>query len=325
MKNFALIGASGYIAPRHLKAIKDTDNNLVAALDQFDSVGIMDSYFPNADFFVETERFDRHIEKLKYDKGVNLDYVSICTPNYLHDSHIRMALRRGADAICEKPLVLNPWNLDALRKMEQESGQRVWNILQLRVHQSIIDLKKKVDAAPKDKIFDVDLTYLTSRGNWYYTSWKGDVNKSGGIATNIGVHFYDMLSWIFGDVKENIVHVHTHDRAAGYLEFERARVRWFLSINYDVLPGEIKAKGQRTYRSITIEGEELEFSGGFTDLHTRVYEGIMEGNGYGLNDARQAIEIVHDIRNSTPVGLKGEYHPFTKKELVKHPFTTFNG
>lgn len=320
MKNFALIGASGYIAPRHLKAIKDTNNNLLAALDRFDSVGIMDSYFPDADFFVETERFDRHIEKLKYDRGVHLDYVSICTPNYLHDAHIRMALRRGADAICEKPLVLNPWNLDALQKMEKESEQKVYNILQLRVHQSIINLKKKIDAAPKNKIFDVDLTYLTSRGNWYYTSWKGDHSKSGGIATNIGVHFYDMLAWIFGDVKENIVHVQTYDRASGYLEFERARVRWFLSINYDVLPEEVKAKGQRTYRSITIEGEELEFSGGFTDLHTRVYEGILDGNGYGLDDARQAIEIVHNIRNSNPVGLKGEYHPFAKKELSRHPF-----
>ncbi len=321
MKNFALIGAAGYIAPRHLKAIKDTNNNLIAALDSFDSVGIMDSYFPDADFFVETERFDRHLEKLKYDKGVAVDYMSICTPNYLHDSHIRMALRRGADAICEKPLVLNPWNLDALQKMERESGKKVYNILQLRVHQSIIDLKKKIEAAPKDKIFDVDLTYLTSRGHWYYTSWKGDVTKSGGIATNIGVHFYDMLSYIFGDVKKNVVHVHTHDRAAGYLELERARVRWFLSINYDVLPEEVKAKGQRTYRSITIEGEELEFSGGFTDLHTRVYEGILEGNGYGLEDARQAIEIVHDIRNSEPIGLKGDYHPLAKKPLVKHPFT----
>ena len=320
MKNFALIGASGYIAPRHLKAIKDTSNNLLAALDKFDSVGIMDSYFPEAAFFVETERFDRHIEKLKYDKGVQLDYVSICTPNYLHDAHIRMSLRRGADAICEKPLVLNPWNLDSLVNMEKESGKRVWNILQLRVHKSIIELKKKIDAAPKDKIFDVDLTYLTSRGNWYYTSWKGDVSKSGGIATNIGVHFYDMLSYIFGEVKENVVHIHTHDRAAGYLEFERARVRWFLSINYDVLPEEIKAKGQRTYRSITIEGEELEFSGGFTDLHTRVYEGILEGNGYGLQDARQAIEIVHDIRTQNPIGLKGEYHPFAAKALNKHPF-----
>ena len=320
MKNFALIGASGYIAPRHLKAIKDTDSNLLAALDRFDSVGIMDSYFPDAAFFVETERFDRHIEKLKYDKGIELDYVSICTPNYLHDAHIRMALRRGADAICEKPLVLNPWNLDALANMEKESGQRVWNILQLRLHQSIIDLKKKVDAAPKNKVFNIDLTYLTSRGNWYYTSWKGDYSKSGGIATNIGVHFYDMLSWIFGDVKENIVHVQTHDRASGYLEFERARVRWFLSINYELIPQEIIAKGQRTYRSITIEGEELEFSGGFSDLHTKVYEGVLEGNGYGLEDARQAIEIVHTIRNSKPIGLKGEFHPLAKKKLTNHPF-----
>ena len=320
MKNFALIGASGYIAPRHLKAIKDTNSNLVAALDRFDSVGIMDSYFPNADFFVEPERFDRHLEKLKYDKGVNLDYVSICTPNYLHDSHIRMALRRGSDAICEKPLVLNPWNIEALERVEKETGQRVWNILQLRLHQSIIDLKAKIAKAPKDKVFDIDLTYLTSRGNWYYTSWKGDIAKSGGIATNIGVHFYDMLSWIFGDVKENIVHLHTHDRAAGYLEFDRARVRWFLSINEDVLPDEVKAKGQRTYRSISIEGEELEFSGGFTDLHTKVYQDIIDGKGYGLADARQAIEIVHNIRNSNPIGLKGEYHPLAKLDLVSHPF-----
>ena len=319
-KNFALIGASGYIAPRHLQAIKDTDNNLLAALDRFDSVGIMDSYFPEADFFVETERFDRHLEKLKYDKGIELDYVSICTPNYLHDSHIRMALRRGSDAICEKPLVLNPWNLDALSKMEKESGQRVWNILQLRLHKSIIELKKKVDAAPKDKVFDIDLTYLTSRGNWYYTSWKGDQSKSGGIATNIGVHFYDMLSWIFGEVKENIVHLHTHDRASGYLEFDRARVRWFLSINYNVLPEEIKRKGQRTFRSIEIEGEELEFSEGFTGLHTELYKGIINGEGFGLEDSRKAIEIVHDIRNSNPIGLKGEYHPLASKKTEKHPF-----
>ena len=320
MKNFALIGAAGYIAPRHLKAIKDTNNKLIAALDRFDSVGIMDSYFPNADFFVEPERFDRHLEKLKYDKKINLDYISICTPNYLHDSHIRMALRRGAHAICEKPLVLNPWNLDALHKMELESGKKVYNILQLREHQSIKDLKKRVDEAPKDKIFDIDLTYLTSRGNWYYTSWKGDESKSGGIATNIGVHFYDMLSWIFGNVKENTVHIQTHDRSAGYLEFERARVRWFLSINFDVIPNHIKAIGQTTYRSIKIEGEELEFSGGFKDLHTRVYEGILNGNGFGLDDSRQAIEIVHNIRTSRPVGLKGNYHPFAKKELVEHPF-----
>ena len=320
MKGFALIGASGYIAERHLKAIKDTNNDLIAALDKFDSVGIIDHYFPHADFFIETERFDRHLEKLKYEKGIQVEYISICTPNYLHDSHIRMALRRGADAICEKPLVLNPWNLDALQRQEQETGQRVWNILQLRVHQSIIDLKKKADAAPKDKIFDVDLTYLTSRGNWYYTSWKGDISKSGGIATNIGVHFFDMLSYIFGDIKENIVHVHTHDRAAGYLEFERARIRWFLSINYDLLPDKIKEKGQRTYRSITINGEEFEFSEGFTDLHTGIYEGIMDGKGYGLEDARQAIEIVHTIRNTKPIGLKGMYHPLASSKIVKHPF-----
>lgn len=320
-KNFALIGASGYIAPRHLKAIKETNNNLIAALDRFDSVGIIDSYFPNADFFVEPEIFDRHIEKLKFENNTNLDYISICTPNYLHDSHIRMALRREADAICEKPLVLNPWNLDALKKMEKETGQRVWNILQLRLHESIINLKKKIDASPKDKVFDVDLTYLTSRGNWYYTSWKGDHSKSGGIATNIGVHFYDMLSWVFGSVKQNTVHIQTHDRASGYLEFERARVRWFLSINYDVLPVEIKSKGQRTFRSITVDGEELEFSKGFTDLHTKVYKGVLEGNGYGLEDARQAIEIVHNIRKSKPIGLKGEYHPFAVKDSSNHPFS----
>tara|TARA_B110000003_G_scaffold87811_1_gene89862 strand:+ start:5173 stop:6147 length:975 start_codon:yes stop_codon:yes gene_type:complete len=320
-KNFALIGASGYIAPRHLKAIKETNNNLIAALDRFDSVGIIDSYFPNADFFVEPEIFDRHIEKLKFENNTNLDYISICTPNYLHDSHIRMALRREADAICEKPLVLNPWNLDALKKMEKETGQRVWNILQLRLHESIINLKKKIDASPKDKVFDVDLTYLTSRGNWYYTSWKGDHSKSGGIATNIGVHFYDMLSWVFGSVKQNTVHIQTHDRASGYLEFERARVRWFLSINYDVLPVEIKSKGQRTFRSIKVDGEELEFSKGFTDLHTKVYKGVLEGNGYGLEDARQAIEIVHNIRKSKPIGLKGEYHPFAVKDSSNHPFS----
>ena len=255
MKNFALIGAAGYIAPRHLKAIKDTGNQLIAALDTFDSVGIMDSYFPDADFFVEFERFDRHIEKLKYEQSVRLDYTSICTPNYLHDAHIRMALRRGSDAICEKPLVLNPWNIDALEKIEKETGKRVWNILQLRVHPSIIALRDKIKNGPKDKIYDVDLTYLTSRGHWYYTSWKGDISKSGGIATNIGVHFYDMLTWIFGEVKENVVHVHTHDRAAGFLQLEKARVRWFLSINYDALPQTVKETGQRTYRSIQVEGE----------------------------------------------------------------------
>ncbi|MDE0599933.1 MAG: Gfo/Idh/MocA family oxidoreductase [Dokdonia donghaensis] len=320
MKNFALIGAAGYIAPRHMKAIKETGNDLIAGLDNFDSVGVIDSYFPNADFFVEFERFDRHISKLKYDKNINLDYVSICTPNYLHDAHIRFALRQGADAICEKPLVLNPWSVESLKNIQKETGKKIYNILQLRVHQSIIDLKKKIDDGPKDKIYDVDLTYLTSRGNWYYTSWKGDESKSGGIATNIGVHFFDMLSWIFGGVKQNITHIYEHDRASGYLELERARVRWFLSINDEVLPKEVVEKGQRTYRSITIEGDELEFSGGFTDLHTTSYKEILNGNGYGIEDAAQAIDIVYDIRNSDAIGLKGEYHPFAKKALAIHPF-----
>ena len=314
-----MIGAAGYIAPRHMKAIKETGNDLVAALDKFDSVGVIDSYFPNASFFTEFERFDRHIDKLKR-TGNHLDYVSICSPNYLHDAHIRFALRQGADAICEKPLVLNPWNMDALSLIEEETGHKIYNILQLRVHPSIIALKKKIDEGPKDKIYDIDLTYLTSRGIWYYTSWKGDISKSGGIATNIGVHFFDMLSWIFGNLKKNIVHVNTHDRSAGFLEFEKARVRWFLSINFDLLPEEVKAKGQTTYRSITIEGEELEFSGGFTDLHTTSYDDILNGKGYGLEAPRQAIEIVHTIRVATPIGPKGDYHPFACNPLVAHPF-----
>lgn len=322
MKNFALIGASGYIAPRHMKAIKETGNNLVAAMDNFDSVGIIDSYFPNADFFVEFERFDRHISKLQFEKKVKLNYLSVCTPNYLHDSHIRFGLRENADVICEKPLVLNPWNIDALSKVEKQSGNKIYNILQLRLHPTIINLKEKVSNDSSDKIYDIDLTYLTSRGNWYYTSWKGDSDKSGGIATNIGVHFFDMLSWIFGNVKKNFIHVHTHDRASGSLEFERARVRWFLSINEDLLPDKIKEKGQRTYRSIKIENEELEFSEGFTDLHTKSYRHILNGNGYGIEDSRQAIEIVHQIRNSKPIGLKGDYHPFALEKTVNHPFIT---
>ncbi len=320
MKNFALIGAAGYIAPRHLKAIKETNNSLLAAFDVFDSVGVMDSYFPKADFFVEYERFDRHIEKLRYERGVRLDYTSICTPNYLHDAHIRMALRAGSDAICEKPLVLNPWNIDFLKKIEENTGNRIWNILQLRVHPSIVALKEKIEKGSPDKVYDIDLTYLTSRGHWYYTSWKGDQQKSGGIATNIGVHFFDMLSWIFGGVKSNKVHLHEHDRASGYLELDRANVRWFLSINEEMLPDQIVARGERTYRSITIEGEEVEFSGGFADLHTKSYEHILSGNGYGIEDTRQAIQLVHEIRLKTPDGIQGEYHPMAKHPLSQHPF-----
>ncbi|QXP66958.1 Gfo/Idh/MocA family protein [Polaribacter sp. AHE13PA] len=310
MKNFALIGAAGYIAPRHLKAIKETNNQLIAALDKFDSVGVMDSFFPKADFFVEFERFDRHIEKLKRG-GTHLDYVSICTPNYLHDSHIRMALRRGADAICEKPIVLNPWNVDALKDIEKESGQKINTILQLRLHPSIIALKNKVALENKAGKYDVDLTYITSRGKWYDISWKGDESKSGGIATNIGVHFYDMLSWIFGEVQENIVHLREKDKSAGYLEFKNARVRWFLSINEEDLPQEIKEKGQRTFRSITIDDQELEFSAGFTDLHTKSYEQILKGNGFGLKESEESIKIVHNIRN-TAISALGEKHLFVK-------------
>jgi len=311
MKNFAMIGAAGYIAPRHLKAIKETGNTLLAALDKFDSVGVLDRYFPNADFFVEFERFDRHIEKLKRQQQIHLDYVSICTPNYLHDAHIRMALRREADAICEKPLVLNPWNVDALAAIEKESGQRIHTILQLRLHPSIVALKNQVALGPKDKMYDVDLTYIASRGNWYAASWKGDESKSGGVATNIGVHFYDMLSWIFGDVQENKVHLRTATTAAGYLEFKNARVRWFLSIDAETLPKELQEKQQRTYRSITVDGTEIEFSGGFTELHTASYTDILKGNGFGLEDAKPSIEIVHAIRNNELV-QEGEKHPFIR-------------
>ena len=319
MKHFTLIGAAGYIAPRHMQAIRDTQNDLVAAMDTNDSVGIIDSYFPNAAFFTEFERFDRHLEKLKR-AGKKVDYVSICSPNYLHDAHIRFGLRYGADVICEKPIVLNPWNIDALEELEKETGNHVYNILQLRLHPSIIALKEKVNAAPKDKIFEFDLTYITSRGTWYYTSWKGNTEKSGGIATNIGVHFYDMLQWVFGPVKENIVHIHTHDRAAGYFEFEKAKVRWFLSINAETLPEDVRAKGKRTYRSINIEGEELEFSDGFTDLHTLSYRDILSGGGFRIGEARAAIEIVHNIRTSTPIGLVGDYHPFCEIPITNHPF-----
>jgi UDP-N-acetyl-2-amino-2-deoxyglucuronate dehydrogenase len=312
--NFALIGASGYIAPRHLKAIKETGNNLIAALDPFDSVGIMDSYFPDADFFVEAERFDRHLDKLRRkNSGRQIDYVSICSPNFLHDSHIRMGLRNDAHAICEKPIVLNPWNVDALQNIEEETGKDIYTILQLRHHQSIIDLKKEVDAAPKNKIFDIDLSYITSRGNWYNISWKGDAEKSGGVATNIGVHFFDMLAYVFGAVKENIVHLSENNKAAGYLELEKANVRWFLSLDSNDLPMDIIEKGQRTYRCITIDENEIEFSGGFTDLHTVSYEKILTGKGFRLEEARQSINTVFHIRNSKPVGLRGDYHPMAKE------------
>lgn len=296
MKNFVLIGAAGYIAPRHMMAIKETGNDLIAAYDPYDGVGIIDSYFPKAHFFTEFERFDRHIEKSKRE-GTTIDYVSICSPNYLHDSHIRYGLRIGADVICEKPLVLNPWNVDALIDLEKNYDNKVNTVLQLRHHNAILDLKSKIDNGPKDKVYDIDLTYITSRGNWYYTSWKGDESKSGGIASNIGVHFFDMLQWIFGPMQDFSVNEKSHDTNAGTLVLERAKVNWYLSINAENLPEKVKSKGIATYRTLSIEGEEIEFSKGFTDLHSVSYREILEGKGYGLADAKNAIEIVSQIRN----------------------------
>lgn len=318
MKNFALIGVGGYIAPRHLRAIKDTGNKLVAAVDRHDSVGIMDSFFPDASFFTEFERFDRHVDKLRR-TGEPIDYVAIVSPNYLHDAHIRFALRNGAHAICEKPLVLSPSDIDALEAMETETGFNVYSILQLRLHESVIAMRDKVLerlAINPDHVFDVDLTYLTSRGHWYFNSWKGDDKKSGGIATNIGVHFYDMLLWIFGAPTNNIVHVNQEDAASGYLEFKNARVSWFLSVNAAFLPDEALAAGKRTYRSITVDRDELEFSEGFTELHTESYRHILGGNGFGLSDARPSIELVHAIRNAPAIGLRGDYHPLAAKVVA---------
>lgn len=311
MKNFALIGAAGYIAPRHMQAIKTTGNVLVAALDPNDSVGIIDSHFPDADFFTEFERFDRHIDKLRRgNSSKKIDYISICSPNYLHDSHMRFALRSGADAICEKPLVLNPWNIDGLLDIEKDTGHKINTILQLRVHPAIIALREKVLKERRSTKHEVDLTYITSRGHWYLQSWKGDIKKSGGIATNIGVHFFDMLHFIFGQLQENKIHYNSDTKAAGYLEYENARVRWFLSVDVEDVPAEQIAKGQRTYRSITVDGDEIEFSGGFTDLHVRSYEEILTGHGFGLEENRTAISTVAAIRDAKPLGLQGDFHPF---------------
>jgi len=296
MKNFILIGAAGYIAPRHMKAIKETGNNLIAAYDPYDGVGVIDSHFPNANFFTEFERFDRHVEKLKR-VGTKIDYVSICSPNYLHDSHIRYGLRIGADVICEKPLVLNPWNVDALIELEAEYKNNVHTILQLRHHEAILELKDKIANGPVDKVYDIDLTYITSRGNWYYTSWKGNVEKSGGIASNIGVHFFDMLQWIFGPVENSSADIKTKDTNSGKLTFKQANVNWYLSINADNLPQQAKNDGLSTFRNLSIEGEEIEFSKGFTDLHTVSYQHILDGKGYGLADDKSSIEIVSEIRN----------------------------
>ena len=315
VRNFSITGVGGYVAPRHLKAIKDTGNLLVAALDPHDAVGVLDQYFDEVAYFKEFERFDRHAEKLRrLGEEKRIHYVSICSPNYLHDAHVRFALRIGADAICEKPLVLNPWNLDALAELEHESGRRIYTILQLRLHPAIAMLKEKISQAPSGQHYDIDLTYITSRGNWYFTSWKGDVSKSGGVATNIGVHFFDMLMWIFGAVKYHELHLSNERKMAGFMELEKASVRWFLSIDRNDLDENARTCGKTTSRSITVDGEELEFSVGFTDLHTSLYRAILGGKGFGIDDARSSINLVHELRNAKPVPVDGTHlHPFVQK------------
>lgn len=318
MKNFALIGAAGYIAPRHMKAIKETKNNLLVAFDPYDGIGIMDSNFPQAYFFKEFELFESFVDGWQRSQKEKIEYISIATPNYLHYSHIRSALQNKAHAICEKPLVLNPSQIDELLEIEKESGKKVYTILQLRLHDSIIALKDKIAKELEQnpsKVYDIDLTYLTSRGKWYFASWKGDEAKSGGIASNIGVHFFDMLSWIFGEVEDSIVHIKQADTNAGFMKLRNATVRWFLSVNYDYIPQDVKATGKTTFRSIRVDGEEFEFSEGFTDLHTKSYQDILSGGGFGLEEARSSIDIVSEIRKSTPIGLQGEYHPFCTKVI----------
>lgn len=311
MKRFALIGAAGYIAPRHMKAIKDTGNSLVAAMDVNDSVGILDSHFPEAQFFTEFEQLEAFTDTERR-RGQPIDYVSIASPNYLHDAHMRFALRADADAICEKPLVLNPEDIDSLKELERDTGRQVHTILQLRIHPAIIALRNRIAALPKNRKVDVDLTYITSRGNWYLKSWKGLAEKSGGIATNIGVHFFDMLHFVFGPLQENVVHLNAPTRASGFLEYERARVRWFLSLDVNDVPITERAKGRRTYRAITADDEKIEFSEGFTELHTRIYEEILAGRGFGLEDNRVAIETVSQIRKSALAPIGSLSHPFVR-------------
>ena len=317
-KNFALIGAGGYVAPKHMRAIKETGNHLISALDPSDSVGILDSFSHNIAFFTEFERFDRHAEKLRRQgEGLRLEYVSICSPNYLHDAHIRFALRIGANAICEKPLVLNPWNLDALAEIEAESEGRIYNILQLRVHPAITALKETLQKeGPGASKHNIDLTYITSRGRWYFTSWKGDSTKSGGVATNIGIHFFDMLMWIFGRLDYQELHYASEKKMAGFMSLEKANVRWFLSVDKNDLPPVARNKNIPTYRSITVDNQEIEFSGGFTDLHTLVYQDILSGGGYGVEDARSSIKVVSELRNLKAAGVHSER---TNPYLVNMP------
>ena len=315
--NFALIGAAGYIAPRHLQAIKDTGNVLIAALDRSDSVGILDRFFPETRFFTEFERFDRHAEKLRrLGEEKRVHYVTIATPNYLHDAHIRFALRVGADAICEKPLVLNPWNADALSELEKETGKKVFTVLQLRLHPAIMALKEKIAKEKSSKKYDIELTYITSRGRWYEVSWKGDIQKSGGVATNIGIHFFDMLLWIFGKLQNQVVHIANDRKMSGFFELEKARVRWFLSLDRSDLPKVVQDSKKSTYRLLTLNGESYEFSDGFADLHTEVYRQVLVGKGFGIDTARPSIELAHEIRSASPIGLKGDFHPLVKKTFA---------
>lgn len=316
MKTFALIGSAGYIAPKHMKAIKESGNNLVASYDPNDSVGIIDTYFPDSHFFVEFERFDRHLEKLKT-QGTPIDYLVVCSPNYLHDAHIRFGLRYGADVICEKPIVLNPWNLDSIKSIQKDTQKSVYSILQLRLHPEIVALKKSIEESSLEK-HEVDLTYITARGNWYYTSWKGEISKSGGIATNIGIHFFDMLQWLFGKTTSNEVHLREHDRASGTLNFEKANVNWFLSINKDLIPAE--SANKRVHRAIKVNGNEIEFSSGFEDLHTLSYLNILQGKGYTIEDAENSIQLVHAIRNNPIVTPTDSGHDYLANQLSKHPF-----
>lgn len=316
MKNFAITGVAGYIAPRHLQAIKETNNNLVAAADPHDSVGILDKYFPQTSFFSEFERFDRHLEKLRRkgeDQRVN--YITICSPNHLHDAHIRLALRIGADAICEKPLVLNPWNLDALQELESESSSRIYSVLQLRLHPSLTELKNKIETENKNSDYNVELTYITSRGLWYDYSWKGALEKSGGIATNIGIHFFDLLIYLFGPVEETTVHLSEKYRMAGHLKLKCANVKWFLSTSYSDLPAEALKNNKSTFRSIKVDGKEIFFTDGFTGLHTRIYQEVLKGSGFGIDDTRASVELVYNIRNAKAENQKGEVHPLAKKYL----------
>jgi UDP-N-acetyl-2-amino-2-deoxyglucuronate dehydrogenase len=312
MKRFALTGLAGYVAPRHLRAIHNTGHELVAALDPHDSVGVVDSYFPQAAFFTEFERFDRHLEKLRRETPDGaVQYLSICAPNHLHDAHVRLALRVGADAICEKPLVLHPHNLDALAALEREFGRRVYTVLQLRVHPALIALRERLHAE-RDRRHEVRLTYITTRGQWYRHSWKGDPQRSGGVTTNIGIHFFDLLIWLFGGVRRSDVQVAEPERVGGFIELERADVQWFLSLDRDDLPIEVEGQ-QPTFRSISVNGDEIEFSGGFQDLHTRVYEETLAGRGFGIEDARPSIELVHQIREARPSSPSAERHPLIRR------------